>query len=123
LPSVLYRYPAGGFPAIISLFVRVGTGVLLVVIKTPRWLSAGVDRVMGWPALFADGVIFSSLPPGVIAWSALGGLLLNPGAGVYINKEPNSIPEVFRFPETWRIFAIPGSFGHHAALLGYIDPA
>ncbi len=100
------------------------TGVIVKVflIKTPRWVTAGVYVAMGWLALLMPRKIILSLPPGALVWLIVGGIIFTIGAVVYITKRMDFVPGVFGFHEVWHIFVILGSSSHYIGVLVYIAP-
>ena len=112
-----------GFLAVIWAFALIGVAVKLIVIKAPRWLTAGVYLLMGWLSILAVGEITSRIPTDAIVGLLVGGMFFTVGAVVYILKRPNLIPGVFGFHELWHIFVILGAFSHYAVILAFIAPA
>jgi hemolysin III len=112
-----------GFLTVIWSLALLGIAVKLVVIRAPRWLTAGLYLLMGWLSVAAVGEALSRVPPGALTWLLVGGLCFTGGAVVYILKKPNLFPGVFGFHEIWHIFVILGAFSHLALMLAYIAPA
>lgn len=111
-----------GMLAIIWSLALVGIAVKLFIIKTPRWLSAGVYLMMGWLCLAAIGEMLVTLPLGALVWLAVGGIVYTLGAVVYITKVLDFFPGVFGFHEVWHIFVILGALAHFIGILVYIAP-
>jgi len=111
-----------GFLAVIWSLGLTGIAVKFVVIRAPRWITAGIYLLMGWLSVAAAGEIISAMPPGALAWLLAGGLFFTGGALVYIFKKPDPIPGAFGFHEIWHVFVILGAFSHLALMLAYIAP-
>lgn len=112
-----------GFLVIIWSLGLIGVAVKLIVIRSPRWLIAGVYLLMGWLSITAISEILSTLPSGALFWLLMGGLFFTGGTVVYILKKPDPNPDIFGFHEIWHIFVILGAFSHFALMLIYIAPA
>ena len=65
-----------------------GTGMNLIWINLPRWLSAGVYIAMGWIAVVAIYPLARALGPLGTFWLALGGVLYTIGGVLYAVKWP-----------------------------------
>jgi hemolysin III len=111
-----------GFLAVIWSLGLTGIGVKFVVIRAPRWITAGIYLLMGWLSVAAAGEIISAMPPGALAWLLAGGLFFTGGAVVYILKKPDPVPGAFGFHEIWHIFVILGAFSHFVLMLAYVAP-
>jgi len=111
-----------GFLAIIWSLGLAGIAVKFVVIRAPRWITAGIYLLMGWLSVAAGGEMISAIPPGALAWLIAGGVFFTVGAVIYILKKPDPVPDVFGFHEIWHIFVILGAFSHLALMLAYIAP-
>jgi hemolysin III len=112
-----------GLPAIVWALALIGAAVKLVVIRAPRWVTAGLYLLMGWLSLAAAGELLSRLPAGALAWLVVGGLFFTGGAVIYILKKPDLFPGTFGFHEIWHIFVILGAFSHFVVMAAYIAPA
>lgn len=112
-----------GFLAIIWSLGLIGIAVKVIVIRAPRWVTAGVYLLMGWLSIAAIGEILSNIPSGALVWLLMGGFFFTGGAAVYILKKPDFVPGVFGFHEVWHIFVILGAFSHFVMILVYIAPA
>jgi hemolysin III len=112
-----------GVLAVIWSLALVGIAVKVIVIKAPRWLTAGIYLLMGWLSIAAISEILSTLPVGAFVWLLAGGLFFTCGAVVYMLKRPNPAPGILGFHEIWHIFVILGAFSHFALMLIYIAPA
>lgn len=106
-----------GLLALIWSLALIGIVVKLVVIRAPRWLTAGVYVVMGWLSLLAVGEMLAKLGPATIAWLFTGGVIYTAGAVVYITKKMDFLPGRFGFHEVWHLFVILGAAAHFAAVL------
>jgi hemolysin III len=109
-----------GLLTIIWALAITGIIVKLFIIRSPRWVTAGVYLVMGWLCMLGLNEIISSMPLGAILWMALGGLCYTVGAVIYISKRVNIIPGVFGFHEIWHIFVILGALCHFILMAVYI---
>lgn len=109
-----------GILAIVWSLAVIGIAVKLLVIRAPRWLTAGVYLVMGWMAIFAMQEILAVMPVGALAWLLAGGVLFSLGALVYIFRRPNFWPGVFGFHEVWHIFVILGCLAHFILVAAYV---
>ena len=112
-----------GLPTIVWALALIGAGVKLVVIRAPRWVTAGLYLLMGWLAIAASREILSRLPAGALAWLMAGGLFFTGGAVIYILKKPNLFGGRFGFHEIWHVFVILGAFCHFMLMAVYIAPA
>lgn len=112
-----------GLPAIVWALALIGAGVKLVVIRAPRWVTAGLYLLMGWLGVAAAGELLTRLPAGALAWLIAGGLFFTGGAVIYILKKPNLFGGRFGFHEIWHIFVILGAFSHFMLMAVYIAPA
>ena len=111
-----------GFLAVIWSLALTGITVKFIVIRAPRWITAGIYLLMGWLSIAAAGEIISAIPPGALAWLLAGGVFFTGGAVIYILEKPDPVPGVFGFHEIWHIFVILGAFSHLALMLAYIAP-
>jgi hemolysin III len=112
-----------GLLIVIWALAFLGIAVKLLIIRAPRWVTAGVYLVMGWLALAGMGEILRSLPAGALIWLLLGGLFFTGGAVIYILKKPDLFPGVFGFHEVWHIFVILGALSHFVLVAAYVAAA
>ena len=105
-----------GMLATIWSLALVGIVIKVFIIRTPRWLTAGVYIIMGWLSLLAIREITLRLPPGAQCWLFAGGLLYTLGAVIYITKKGDFFPGVFGFHELWHIFVVLGAAAHFIAV-------
>ena len=111
-----------GFLAVIWSLGLAGIAAKFVVIRAPRWITAGIYLLMGWLSVAAVGEIMAAMPAGALAWLLAGGVFYTGGAVIYILKKPDPVPGAFGFHEIWHIFVILGTFSHLALMLAYIAP-
>lgn len=111
-----------GMLAVVWGLTLVGITVKIFIIRTPRWVSAGVYLFMGWLCLVAIGEMLSVMPGWALFWLALGGVVYTVGAVVYITKILDFAPGVFGFHEVWHIFVILGALAHFIGILVYVAP-
>ena len=111
-----------GFLAVIWSLGLAGSAAKFVVIRAPRWITAGIYLLMGWLSVAAVGEIIAAMPAGALAWLLAGGVFYTGGAVIYILKKPDPVPGAFGFHEIWHIFVILGAFSHLALMLAYIAP-
>jgi len=111
-----------GLLTIVWSLALVGIVVKLFVIDAPRWISAGVYLMMGWLCLAGVGEMLRVLPPGALAWLAVGGLIYTVGAIVYATKRLDFFPGRFGFHEIWHIFVILGALAHFIMIAYYVAP-
>jgi len=111
-----------GLLTIVWSLALIGIVVKILIIKAPRWLSAGVYLLMGWLCVIAIKEMLTVLPVGALIWLAVGGIIYTLGAVVYITKIFDFIPGKFGFHEVWHIFVILGALAHFIAVLVYIAP-
>ena len=109
-----------GMVAVIWTLALTGVVVKLFVIRAPRWLNAAVYLVMGWLGILGAGEIWRQMPPGAIAWLALGGALFTAGAVIYVLKRPDPWPGVFGFHEIWHVFIILAALAHFVLMARYV---
>jgi hemolysin III len=100
----------------------VGVAVKLIVIRAPRWVTAGVYLVMGWLAIGGIRQLVELIPAGALVWLVLGGLFFTFGAVIYILKKPDPVPGVFGFHEIWHVFVILGALSHFIVMAVYVAP-
>jgi hemolysin III len=101
----------------------IGVGVKLIVLSAPRWVTAGVYLLMGWLAIGGVRQLVELLPPGALAWLALGGFFFTGGAVIYILKRPDPLPGIFGFHEIWHVFVILGALSHFIVMAVYVAPS
>jgi hemolysin III len=106
-----------GMLAVIWALAVAGVVMKLVILNTPRWLTAGVYVVMGWLSVFAGGEFLRRLPAASFGWLLAGGILYTLGAVIYITKKGNFFPGVFGFHELWHLFVLLGAAAHFGAVL------
>jgi hemolysin III len=106
-----------GLLAIIWSLTFLGIAVKIIVIRAPRWVTAGIYILMGWLCVAALGQM-ALLPAWVLAWMIAGGVIYTLGAVVYITKIFNFKPGVFGFHEVWHIFVMLAAAAHFLAVLG-----
>jgi hemolysin III len=111
-----------GILGVIWSLALAGIAVKLLIIRAPRWVTAGIYLLMGWLAIAGAHEIVARLPTGALVWLLLGGLFFTGGAVIYIRKRPNPWPGVFGFHEIWHIFVILGAFSHYLVMAAYIAP-
>lgn len=110
----------GGLLAIIWSLALAGIAVKLLIIRAPRWVTAGIYLVMGWLSIAAIREMLATLPAGALVWLLLGGLFFTGGAVIYMLKKPDPYPGVFGFHEIWHIFVILGAFSHFVVMAAYV---
>lgn len=93
-----------------------GSGVKLLWMGAPRWLSVSFYVVMGWLVVAAFYPLVQAAPPASVAWLVAGGLIYTLGAVVYATKRPNPLPAHFGFHEIWHLFVLAGSLSHFVAV-------
>ncbi len=109
-----------GLFAIIWSLAIVGIVVKVVIMRAPRWVTAGIYVVMGWLCIAAIGEMLRVLPAGALAWLIIGGVIYTLGAVVYITRKLDFVPGRFGFHEVWHIFVILGAAAHFIAIAGYV---
>jgi hemolysin III len=93
-----------------------GVVVKVFIIKTPRWLNAGLYVAMGWLCVFAAPELLRRLTPATLGWLLAGGILYTLGALIYITKKGNFFPGIFGFHEVWHLFVLLGAAAHFIAV-------
>ncbi len=111
-----------GMLAIIWSLALIGITVKIFIIRSPRWLNAGIYIVMGWLCIAAIGEMLRVLPPWALTWLLIGGITYTLGAVVYITKIMNFWPGKFGFHEVWHIFVILAALAHFIAIAFFIAP-
>ena len=111
-----------GMLIIVWSFALIGIGIKIFIIKTPRWVSAGVYLAMGWMCIVALKEMLTMLPVGALIWLAIGGIVYSLGAVVYATKIFDFYPGKFGFHEIWHIFVILGALAHFIAIVTYVAP-
>jgi hemolysin III len=107
-----------GLLSIIWSLALIGILVKVFVIRSPRWVTAGVYVLMGWLCVAAVGEMLAVLPVWVLTWLVIGGVTYTLGAVVYITRIFNFAPGVFGFHEVWHIFVLAAAGAHFVAVLG-----
>jgi hemolysin III len=90
----------------------------IFIIRSPRWLNAGIYVAMGWLCVGASGQLLTALPAWVLTWLIIGGVTYTLGAVVYSTKIFNFVPGVFGFHEVWHIFVLLAAAAHFVAVMG-----
>lgn len=112
-----WRY---GILIVIWAIAVTGITLKLLIINTPRGLTAGIYIVMGWISIIGIPQIIGKLPAGALIWLITGGVLFTTGAVIYIIKKPNLFSGRLGFHEVWHIFVILGALSHYIMVAGYI---
>ncbi len=107
-----------GMLAIIWSLALIGIVMKVFIIRTPRWLNAGIYVAMGWLCVGASGQLLAALPAWVLTWLIIGGVIYTLGAVVYSTKMFNFVPGVFGFHEVWHIFVLLAAAAHFVAVMG-----
>jgi hemolysin III len=105
-----------GFLSIIWALALAGIMVKVFIIRTPRWLTAGLYVVMGWLCIIATHELLLRLLPVTLGWLLAGGILYTLGAVIYITRKGDLFPGVFGFHEIWHIFVLLGATAHFLAV-------
>jgi hemolysin III len=109
-----WRY---GFLSIIWTLALAGIVVKIFIIRSPRWLTAGLYVIMGWLCLFAMRELLLHLPPASIGWLISGGILYTVGAVVYMTRKCDFFPGVFGYHGLWHLFVLLGAVAHFIAVI------
>jgi hemolysin III len=112
-----------GFLAVVWSLAAAGIVIKMFVIKTPRWITAGVYVLLGWMGVFAAGEAGRRLPAGALIGLAVGGLIYTVGAVIYITRRLDLVPGTFGFHEVWHIFVMAAALAHFVTIAVYIAPA
>ncbi len=107
-----------GMLTIIWSLAIIGIGIKIFIIRSPRWLNAGIYVAMGWLCGGASGQLLTALPAWVLTWLIIGGVTYTLGAVVYSTKIFNFVPGVFGFHEVWHIFVLLAAAAHFVAVMG-----
>ena len=107
-----------GMLTIIWSLAIIGIVIKVFIIRSPRWLNAGIYVAMGWLCVGASGQLLAALPAWVLTWLIIGGVTYTLGAVVYSTKMFNFIPGVFGFHEVWHIFVLLAAAAHFVAVMG-----
>ncbi|MCL2569508.1 MAG: hemolysin III family protein [Oscillospiraceae bacterium] len=94
----------------------VGTGVNLIWIHLPRWLSAGIYLAMGWVAIGAVYPLARALGVAGTFWLILGGVLYTIGGVLYAVKWPGRNNLRFGCHEIFHVFILLGSVAQFGAV-------
>lgn len=123
LVTLRAEHPAWGWAVLgaVWAFALAGAAFKLLWLSAPRWLYTGLYLLMGWLALAAIYPLSRALPPGGLAWLALGGLFYTVGAVIYALKRPNLSRHV-GFHELWHLFVLAGSLAHFLMMRFYVLP-
>ena len=109
-----------GFLALIWGIALAGVIVKLIVINTPRWVTAGIYLIMGWMAVLVVKPMLQSMPAGALWWMLAGGLTYSIGAVIYITKKMDFVPGVFGFHEVWHVFVSLAALCHFIMIYRFI---
>lgn len=112
-----------GMLVLIWALALIGITVKLLILRGPRWLTAGIYLVMGWLAVAAIGEMLRVMPLGAVLLLGLGGLFFSLGAVIYIAKRPDFAPGVFGFHELWHGFVILGCLSHYLLIAVFVAAA
>jgi hemolysin III len=107
-----------GMLIIIWSLALIGIVMKVFIIRTPRWLNAGIYVAMGWLCVGASGQLLAAVPAWVLIWLIAGGVIYTLGAIVYSTKMFNFVPGVFGFHEVWHIFVLLAAAAHFVAVMG-----
>jgi hemolysin III len=107
-----------GMLIIIWSLALIGIAMKVFIIRTPRWLNAGIYVAMGWLCVGASGQLLAAVPAWVLIWLIAGGVIYTLGAIVYSTKMFNFVPGVFGFHEVWHIFVLLAAAAHFVAVMG-----
>jgi hemolysin III len=107
-----------GMLTIIWSLALIGIVMKVFIIRTPRWLNAGIYVAMGWLCVGASGQLLAAVPAWVLTWLIIGGVIYTLGAVVYSTKMFNFVPGVFGFHEVWHIFVLLAAAAHFVAVMG-----
>ena len=107
-----------GMLTIIWSLAIIGIVIKVFIIRSPRWLNAGIYVAMGWLCVGASGQLLAALPAWVLTWLIIGGVTYTLGAVVYSTKMFNFVPGVFGFHEVWHIFVLLAAAAHFVAVMG-----
>jgi len=107
-----------GMLTIIWSLAIIGIVIKVFIIRSPRWLNAGIYVAMGWLCVGASGQLLAALPAWVLTWLLIGGVTYTLGAIVYSTKLFNFVPGVFGFHEVWHIFVLLAAAAHFVAVMG-----
>ena len=107
-----------GMLTIIWSLAIIGIVIKVFIIRSPRWLNAGIYVAMGWLCVGASGQLLAALPAWVLTWLIIGGVIYTLGAVVYSTKMFNFVPGVFGFHEVWHIFVLLAAAAHFVAVMG-----
>jgi hemolysin III len=109
-----------GFLSIIWALALTGILVKVFIIRTPRWLTAGLYVVMGWLGVVAVRELLLRLDSLTLGWLLAGGILYTLGAVIYITRKGNFFPGVFGFHEIWHLFVLLGAAAHFLSVLSLL---
>ena len=107
-----------GMLIIIWSLALIGIVMKIFIIRSPRWLNAGIYVAMGWLCVGASGQLLAALPAWVLTWLIIGGIVYTLGAIVYSTKMFNFVPGFFGFHEVWHIFVLLAAAAHFVAVMG-----
>jgi hemolysin III len=86
---------------------------------TPKKLSAGIGRTLGWVAVVAF-TQFLKLPAVALALIGIGGAAYSLGAVVYARKKPDPIPHVLGYHEVFHLLTILAAGCFYVAIAFYV---
>jgi len=94
-----------------------GTGVNLIWIHLPRWLTSGIYLAMGWIAVGAIVPLSRALGGAGTFWLVFGGVLYTIGGVLYALKWPCRDNPRVGCHEIFHVFILLGSVAHYMAVL------
>lgn len=94
-------------------------GILFRVlwVDAPRWLYVGAYILLGWSAVLFVGDLWAVGTPGVLFFTALGGISYTLGGLAYGTKRPDPSPQWFGYHEVFHTLTLVGWACHYVAVL------
>ncbi len=121
---VSYVYLSGAWCwGIISaqwLVALAGIVFKLVVVDSPRWITAGIYVGMGWMAVVPMPQLVAAMPVGELALLIGGGVAYTVGAAVYGLKRPDPWARVIGFHGVFHLLVLLGAALHYALIFAAV---
>ena len=94
----------------------VGTGLELVWIEAPRWVSAAAYLAVGWVGVITIPQLFPALGVAPAVLAIVGGALYSIGAVLYAAAWPNPFPSVLGFHEVFHLLVVAAAITQYVAV-------
>lgn len=93
-----------------------------VYIKLPKYITNTLYIALGWLTVVLIGAA-TSLPFGLLALLAAGGIIYSAGFVIFVIEKPNIKPGIFGFHELWHLLVVLAALLHFLLIYFYVLPA